>query len=156
MFFEKESRLKINRKEDQESGVESSKERQIDDLEKKMGARERVEQVTHEVKHTQKQMQNIMLNMQQVVRAVATIRKQLQLDETDANIPSLTHDQKVTESLQKKLFSLKSQLDSLRLVLLKEEKEQLRKENPHLSEKELEHVAQSTVEDILKRLNVNQ
>jgi DNA repair exonuclease SbcCD ATPase subunit len=153
MSLEKESRLKINHSEGRERSLES-KDKQTEELEKKMGARERVEKMSHEVKSTQKQMQNIVTNMQQVMGAVAAIRKQLQLDEADTNIPSVHQDQKTVQLLQKKLANLNDRLQDLRLVLLQEEKEQIREAKSFLSEEELQTAALKRVEDILGNLGI--
>jgi hypothetical protein len=154
MSFEKESEnlARRNRSESTESGFES-KEKQDEALEKKLGAKERMEQVTHEVKTTKQQMQNIVMNMQQVVSAVAAIRAQLNL-KSDTNIPSTEQDQRALEILQKKLQSLSGQLEDLKNALLVEEKRKITEENPGLSQAEVQSRAEDQVSAVLKQLGV--
>jgi phenylalanyl-tRNA synthetase alpha subunit len=154
MSFEKESenRLRRNRVEGQELNVES-KEKQDEELEKKLGAKERMEQVTHEVKNTKQQMQNIMMNMQQVVKAVAAIRAQLNLN-NEADIPSAKQDQKELELLQKKLQNFKNQLDDLRPVLVEEERVRLAVQYPDLKDHELLDQAEKNVTIMFQKLNI--
>ena len=74
MSFESENELRRNRSEGREIGVEANKEKQAEEMEKKMGAKERAEKTVREVRTTQQQAQRVMGSMQQVVKAVAAIR----------------------------------------------------------------------------------
>lgn len=153
MSFEQsaENQLRRNRTEGQEIGAESKEKSKDDALEKAMGARERAEVVSQEVQNTQKQMQNITMNMQQVVKAVAALRAQLALAD-DGAIPSVGQDQKVLAKLQNKMVDLKNQLKDLRLALLIEEKKKISRENPLLSADDIEREAEKRVASILKIL----
>jgi hypothetical protein len=126
--FESESEVRRkNLAEGREIGAES-REKKEEEAEKRMGAMERAEKVSHEVKSTKKQMQNIVANMQQVVKAVQAIRVQLGLgSDGTQSIPSVVQDQKALDDLKKKLSKLTGQLSDLRVALVHEEGEEDRK-----------------------------
>ncbi len=155
MSFEQQAEnVARSRAESRESGAESDREKAMEQLEKKMGAKERAEKMLGEVKSTQKQMQNISANMQQVVKAVQLIRQQLQLANanSDDDIPSVGQDQKVLAALQKKMFDFKSQLTDLRTALLQEELKAVREEHSDWTGEAVQQEAERRVEEVLKRL----
>ena len=119
--LDSEHRRRVNAAEGRESGAETAKEDKEKEELKKAAARERAERTSREIQSTRKRMQNIMANMQQVIKAVQAIRQQLDLTEPDENIPSVARDRRTLESLQKKLNSLSGQLNNLRAALLQEE-----------------------------------
>ena len=151
---ENELRRRAKTAEGRELGVENSKESREQEELKKMAARERAEKTSREVKHTQKQMQNIMANMQQVIKAVQAIRQQLDLTEPDENIPSVARDQKNLQILQSKLADLTGQLADLRLALFQEELKEVEKDGGGWSEEEKQAEAKKRVEEILKKLGL--
>ncbi len=136
--------------EGQEAGFESREDKEEQEA-KKAAVRERAEQMIKETQSAKKMMQNIIANMQQVMNAVQQIRKQLQIGDEGA-IPSVARDQKIVESLKKKLMDYRSQMEDLRLALLVEEKAELKKENPSANESEIEKMAQEKVEEMMKKL----
>lgn len=150
-----ELRRRSNVAEGREVSVESSKEGQENQELKKMGAMERVEKTSREVKSAQKQMQNIMANMQTVVKAVQAIRQQLELTEPDENIPSVARDQKNLQALQKKLANLTGQLGDLKQVLLKEEYNEVKKEHSNWSEDQIKQESEKRVSVILEKLGLS-
>ncbi len=155
MSFESENQQRVNRSEGREIGVEASKEKQAEELEKKLGARERAEQVTKEVRTTQQQAQRVMGSMQQVVKAVAAIRAQLQLSpQADSVIPSVEQDQKTLDLLKKKMFDLKSQLGDLKAVLTAEHRRDIEAEHADWTPKQVEEAAAALTEDWVKRLGL--
>jgi chromosome segregation ATPase len=156
MSFEQnqENRFGRNRAESRDNGAESKEKSKDDALEQAMGARERAEVVSTEVQTTQKQMQNITMNMQQVVKAVAALRAQLALSDAGA-IPSVRHDQKVLEKLQKKMSDLKGQLGDLKRALVSEEQKKLMMQNSSLNPEEALEKAEATTATLLEQMVKN-
>jgi len=152
---EEELRKRANAAEGREIGVESNKEGQENQELKKMGAMERAEKTSREVKSTQKQMQNIMANMQQVVKAVQSIRQQLDLTEPDENIPSVARDQKNLQALQKKLANLTGQLGDLKQALLQEEYNDIKIEHSDWSEDQIKQESEKRVSNILEKMGLS-
>ncbi len=151
MSFESKNELRRkNLAESAEISVEA-KEKQIEEAEKKLAAKERVEIVSKEVKTTKNQIQNIVANMQQVVKAVAAIRAQLQI-KNDDDIPSVKQDEKILESLKKKLDGLYGEINDLKGALLAEEIKSVGEDNPDLSFEEIEKEAERRVEKILENI----
>ncbi|HLD34305.1 MAG TPA: hypothetical protein VJB62_00420, partial [Patescibacteria group bacterium] len=109
---------------------------------------------SREIQSTRKRMQNIMANMQQVIKAVQAIRQQLDLTEPDENIPSVARDRRTLESLQKKLNSLSGQLNNLRAALLQEELGEARQRHSDWSEERLRQEAERLVGARLKKLGL--
>ena len=140
MSFEQQSeaRLRHNQAEGRERGVENSTEQADEQLEKKLGARERAEQLRRETKTTQQQQQNIMANMTSVVAAVAAIRKQLGLGQSGGSIPSVAQDERSLAAIKKKLAGLRGQLSDLQMALLAEFMAEVGREQPAWSAAEVE------------------
>ena len=153
-----ENESEVRRKnlaEGREIGAES-KEKKEEEAEKRMGAMERAEKVSHEVKSTKKQMQNIVANMQQVVKAVQAIRVQLGLGTNGSqSIPSVQQDQKALEDLKKKLSKLTGQLSDLRTALVHEEGEEMRKAHGDCGEEQINAEAERLAEELLKKLGLD-
>lgn len=153
MSFEQnqENRFGRNRTEGAEIAAESKEKSKDDALEKAMGARERAEVVSQEVQNTQKQMQNITMNMQQVVKAVSALRAQLALAD-DGAIPSVGHDKQVLDRLQKKMVDLKGQLGDLKKALIIEEQKKIGAENPDMEESQVVEAATKRAASLLSVL----
>ncbi|MFA7654319.1 MAG: hypothetical protein WCX97_04805 [Candidatus Magasanikbacteria bacterium] len=140
-----------NSYEGREVVFESKEDKEKAEL-KKAAARERAEVVSKEVKNTKQQIQSIMASMQQVIKAVAAIRAQLQLaQQPEDNIPSVRSDKRRVGELNVKLMDLGSQLDGLKSALLEEERKRLREEGK-LNGATLEIEANRLVEEILAKL----
>lgn len=152
--FEKDTGRRRNYAEGVELAAES-KEKGTEEAEKKMAARERVEVVSREVKTTKQQIQNIMGNMQAVVKAVAAIRAQLQLAQ-GGSIPSAEQDKRSLAALKKKLTSLYGELNDLRGALLAEQRKNIQEENPDWSAEEIEKAAKKQVEELWKQLGLEE
>lgn len=150
--FEKDTSRRRNFAEGTELSAES-KEKGPEEAEKKMAARERVEAVGREVKSTKQQIQNIVGNMQQVVKAVAAIRAQLQLAQ-GGDIPSVKQDQRTLGALQKKLSGLYGELEDLRGALLVEERKSVQEENPDWPAEQIDAVAKKQVEGMWEKLGL--
>jgi len=150
--FEQENINHRNASEGREVRFESKENKEAQEL-KKLAAKERAETISKEVRSTKQQIQNIMANMQQVIKAVQAIRAQLQLvDNNEEVIPSVRHDQKRVGELKVRLMDLGSQLDGLKQALVEEEKKRLQAENPVLMGEKLEVEADKIVEEVLKKL----
>lgn len=147
-------RRRINTAEGRDLRVETAKEDKEKEELKKAAARERAEKTSREIKSAQKQMQNIMANMQQVIKAVQAIRQQLDLTEPDENIPSVARDRRVLDQLQKKLASLSGQLKDLRTALFQEELNEVRQKHGDWLEERLKQEAERLVGARLKKLGL--
>lgn len=131
-----------------------NKENQEGEEEKKMAARERAEQFSREVQNTKKQAQNILVNMQQVIKAVQMIRNQLGL--SGGQIPSVSQDEKTLKKLQEKLANLSDQLDDLKLALEQEEKKSISEEHPDWNQDLINAETKRRVEDLLQKLDLSE
>ncbi|MBU0545706.1 hypothetical protein KKA13_00420 [Patescibacteria group bacterium] len=141
--------------ESRDIGVEARQEKEKE-MEKKLGARERVEKVSYEVKSAKKQMQNIIVNMQQVVKAVHAIRVQLGLATGGSQtIPSVEKDKKTLEDLKKKLAKLNGQLSDLRVALVQEEIEEVRKEHSDWNEEQIQVEAEKLADAMIQELGLD-
>ncbi|OGH94267.1 MAG: hypothetical protein A2538_01730 [Candidatus Magasanikbacteria bacterium RIFOXYD2_FULL_41_14] len=137
-----------------EVGAEA-RERQPEEAEKKLAARERAELTSREVKNTQKQMQNILANMQAVIKAVRAIRAQLQLAD-DGAIPAVERDKVVVTGLRKRLAGLRAELSDLRGALLQEELVALSEEGALEVTDEMKKEAEHLVNDWLAELGAGE
>lgn len=136
--------------------AEKSQEAQEEDQEaKKMAARERVEVVSREVKTTKQQIQNIVGNMQMVLKAVAAIRAQLQAP-AGGSIPSVEQDKKRLDGLQKKLDGLFGEIGDLKKALLVEERKAVGEEHKGWSAEEIQQEAEKRVGEILRKVGIGQ
>lgn len=129
-----------------------SSEKKEGEEEKKMAARERAEQFSREVQNTKKQVQHILVNMQQVVQAVRMIREQLGLGE--GRIPSVGQDEKNLVKLRKKLLDFNNQMDDLKKALEQEEERAVREEYPDWTDEALSTEAARRVVELLQKLGL--
>jgi hypothetical protein len=148
-----QNRFRRNSVEGAEIGAEA-KEKQIEEAEKKMGAKERAETISKEVKTTKNQIQNIVANMTQVIKAVAAIRAQLGLGVKGGAIPSVQKDEKILESLKKKLDGLFGEIEGLKKALVAEEEKAVREEHPDWKPEFIIEEAKKRVGEILKKLDI--
>lgn len=157
MSFESEKQIDYIAKRSTESrdiGTEVKDVRELTEL-KKAAAKERAETVSREVKNTKQQMQNIIANMQQVVKAVLAIRQMLGLD-INEGIPMVQQDEKKVEELKKKLENLRGELSGLRNALLLEEIKNLEEFGESFSENNVKREAEKRVDIILDSLGLNE
>lgn len=154
LFESRDNEMNKNKvQEGREFGAEQ-KEKQMEEAEKKMAAKERVEVISKEVKNTKQQINNIIANMQQVVKAVAAIRAQLKVAHDDSSIPSVQRDQKNLEVLKKKLAGLYGEIKDLEGALLAEERKAVAEEHPDWTEEIIKAEAATRVKEILISLGV--
>ncbi len=150
---EAEARRWRNLAESREGAVEAGKERNEERLEQKLAARERAEQLHRETKTAQQQQQNIMVNMQQVVAAVAAIRAQLGLGGS-VSIPAVAQDERSLALIKKKLAGLRGQLSDLQAALFAEFTAEVSREQPAWAASEIEVEAARRVMATLQRFGV--
>lgn len=94
--------------------------------------------------------------MQQVIKAVAAIRAQLQLAQNDDDdIPSVERDKKTLEALKKKLDNLFGEIKDLQGALLAEEQKAVQEEFPEWTAEAIAEEARTRVNSILKELGVD-
>jgi hypothetical protein len=154
--FEKEQDPFLKRPpiEGAELGFENKGAKEAE-AEKKMGAKERMETVSKEVKTTKNQIQNIVANMQQVIRAVALIRAELELA-GDSDIPAVKEDEHQLDELKKKLAGLNSEVDDLKIALLQEEQKAVKEEYSDWNEEAVLVEAQRRTARVIKKLEVEE
>ncbi len=148
---ENEAWPRRNAAEGRETSFES-KEKRDEELEKKLAAKERAEQMAHEVKTTKKQMQNITANMQQVLKAVRAIRDQLGLLQS-GQVPSVARDEEALANLKKRLARLNSELGDLKMALVEEYVDEVHKENPEWDENMVKNKAEKLADLTIKKIS---
>ena len=147
---EQENRRRLSR-ESRESSAEfrENKEGEVDEELQKAAAMERADLVIKEVKSSQKQMQNIARNMQEVQKAIRQLRAQLQLAQNNDDPVSVVQDKKRIEELKNKIAENISELENMREDLIREQLDELQKQNLGLSELELKNKAEELVEELI-------
>ncbi|HAZ28647.1 MAG TPA: hypothetical protein DCY48_02625 [Candidatus Magasanikbacteria bacterium] len=110
--------------------VERAKEGQEHQEGREAAAMERADILVREVKNTKKQMQNILLHVQDVLQAIRALRGQLELAETAGDPMSIVRDKAHVASLKAKLSTYQKELRNMRGDLLREQKQLLREQNP--------------------------
>lgn len=111
--YEKKQRL------ERERVVESKEkhEEEVTEEAKAAATRERAEYLVKEVKSSTQQMQNIMLHMQTVLKALQVLETQLKLTHT-TEPTSIVEDKKHVEKLQQKIAEHKIELREMKDGLL--------------------------------------
>lgn len=141
--------------EARERGVESekTKEGEVDAELKQAALMERADFLLKEVKTSQKQMQNILLNIQQVLNLIRQLREQLRLAGNPNEPSSVIQDRQKVEELKKKIAGYSIELEKMRGDLAREQMEELRKLNNNLSDTELKKKAEEMVEEMIKGIS---
>ncbi|GEM_PF-3051585 len=101
---------KIVRSPERERVVETKEDVELSEEIKAAAARERVEYLTKEVSKGTQQIQNIMLNMQQVLQALAAVRASLQLESVSDDPSSIVEDKRRVAELRKKITKYQEEL----------------------------------------------
>ncbi len=152
MSFEKERERELRRRslEAREVGVEQkeSKEAEVDPELKKAAAMERADYLTKEIKSSQKQMQNILLHIQQVTAAIKKIRQQLQLVE-DGEDASVARDKTKVAELKKQIAEYREEIIKMREDLVREQIAELKNQGVVLSHEELQQKAEQMVDNLI-------
>lgn len=143
--------------EAREVGVEreKTKESETDTELKRAAVLERADFLVKEVKTNQKQMQNILLNIQQVLNLIQQLRAQLQLAD-DSNEPSsVQQDKKKIAELKKKIADYSVELENMREDLTREQSAELKRGiGAGLSESELNEKAAAMVAEMIERIKM--
>jgi hypothetical protein len=92
----------------------------------KAAAMERAEQFSKEIKSSKKQMQNILLHMNQVTLAIRQLRQQLQLAQDDDDPTSVAQDKEKVAELKKKISYFQDEMINMRHDLIREQVEELK------------------------------
>jgi hypothetical protein len=87
---------------------------------------ERADLLVKEVKQSKKQMQNIVLHIQQVMQAIRQLRTQLQLVASSDDPASVKLDKEMIEKLKKKIALYGAELQNMRGDLVREQVEELK------------------------------
>ena len=101
---------KIVRSPERERVVETKEDVELSEEIKAAAARERVEYLTKEVSKGTQQIQNIMLNMQQALQALAAVRASLQLESVSDDPSSIVEDKRRVAELRKKITKYQEEL----------------------------------------------
>ncbi|MBP9761162.1 MAG: hypothetical protein KBD15_02905 [Candidatus Magasanikbacteria bacterium] len=121
-----------------DSGVETNKEkREQREAEKDpelaaAATLERADYLVKEVKSNKQQMQNIVLHMQQVTKAIQSIRQQLNIS-AQGHDPSLVQDAAQIKKLQTLIETYKTELLAMKDDLIAMQQIELQKQNPTAS-----------------------
>lgn len=127
MSFEsqKENDLRLRSREAVEA-KEVREGRENDAELKRASSLEKADIIVKEVKSSKKQMQNIVLHMQQVTVAIRQLRVQLQLAQTDDDVSSVKQDSKRIEDLRVKIKDYVGELEKMSEDLVREQMEELK------------------------------
>ena len=104
-----------------------SREGEVDAEIKKATAMEKADYLVKEVKSSKKQMQNIVMHMQQVTQAIRQLRTQLQLVQDEDDPTSVQQDKKKVEELKLKIKDYVEEVEKMREDLIREEMAELQK-----------------------------
>lgn len=129
-----------------------AKEGEIDEELKTAAAMERADYLVKEVKQSKKQMQNILLHMQQVTKAIRELRQQLQLA-GDGDATSVEQDKERIEELKKKIKEYQEEIVAMRGDLVREQMEELKEGvGVGVTAEELKKRAEGMVDKMIKEI----
>lgn len=131
---------------------ENREEKQLDQELKAAAAMERADFLSREVKSSQKQIQNIVLHMQQVIATIKQLRAQLDLPVSN-DASSLEEDARRVEKLKEQIRTHRSELDSMREQLISEQVQLIVKDNPDVPIAVAEMKAQAKVKQLYIELD---
>ncbi len=127
-----------------------SREGEVDAEIKKATAMEKADYLVKEVKSSKKQMQNIVMHMQQVTQAIRQLRAQLQLVQNDDDPTSIQQDKKKVEELKLKIKDYIGEVEKMRSDLIREEIAELEKGiGINMSREDLRMRAEENVERMI-------
>lgn len=151
MSIESEKSLESAREKERNYESKESKEAETDKELQAAAALERADFLVGEVKSSKKQMQNIVVHMQQVLAALKALRDQLQIS-ASADDNSIVQDKKRVEDLKKKILEYKDELLKMKDELIAAQMEDLQKAHTTLSDVELRDRAEGLVGELLKQI----
>lgn len=141
----------FNRSRESKDLGHETKEAEINPELQAAASMERADYLVKEVKQSKKQMQNIVLHMQQVKQAIKQIRAQLQL-QASADPTSLEQDQKQVEKLQEQIKQYQDELIKMKDDLIREQIEELKNSaGVTLSADQLKQKAEIMVNDLISQ-----
>ena len=152
MSFESEQEGRLRRKS-REAQAESreSREGEVDEELKVAAAMERADYLSKEIKSSKKQMQNIILNMQQVKQAIADLRAELQLAAQDSD-SSVQQDERNIERIKEKIAGFQEEIVKMRGDLVREQMEELKAGiGVGMMPDQLQQKAESMVDEFIKK-----
>lgn len=131
---------------------ESREDRESAEL-KAAAAMERADFLSKEVKTSQNQMQNIIMHMQQVMNAIKKLRAELDLPGEDlGEATSVEEDHRRVKKLQEQIHVYRSELEAMREDLIKEQIQEIAKQQPNQIPSKIEELAKAKVEKIYMEL----
>ncbi|MBT4120426.1 MAG: hypothetical protein HOA57_01615 [Candidatus Magasanikbacteria bacterium] len=152
MSLEAEKKIYSNEQEKSHESRES-KESEVDAELKSASAMEKADFLVKEVKSSKKQMQNIVLHMQEVTQAIRNLRAQLQLVQDDDDPTSIRQDKKKVEELKLKIKDYVVEVEKMREDLIREEMAELEKGVAiNMSEEDLRTKAEESIEKMIKSI----
>ncbi len=152
MVNNSESEMRIASQERSREQQEVKESKELSPEAKAAAARERAEFLVKEVKTNTNQMQNIVMHMGQVQKAIKALRQQLQL-QTENSAPSLAQDSERLTKLKKKIENHKEEIFEMKDDLLKMQKKEIPENNPDLSKEEVTNQAEQYIQNMLITLD---
>lgn len=132
-----------------------SKEKKEGEKDKELlaaAALERADFLIGEVKSSKKQMQNIMVHMQQVLAAIKALREQLQISNDGADDSSVVRDKKRVDELKDKIGEYKDELLKMKDELIAGYVKELQTTEPTLNSTQMQQKAEDLVANIMHEI----
>lgn len=143
---------RLRREQEQSREVKEGKETEMSPEDRLAATKERADYLVKEVKSSKQQMQNILMHMAEVKKAIAAIRKELQLSATGDEVGSLSQDNNRINDLKKRVASYQEEILQMRGDLVKVQIGELRTQNPGTSLEDIEKKAQEMVDALLAEI----
>lgn len=157
MTLETENEVRRLRSAEAGAEMKESKEGEKDKELESAAAMERADLLIREVKSSKKQMQNIVIHMQEVMNAIRQLRAQLQLAQTDddAKNPSVAKDKERIDELKERISKYSDEVLKMKDELIRDQTEILREGDPTMTSETVRQKATQVVEDILKEITMS-
>lgn len=149
MSIESEKSRELSRERERNYESKESKEGETDKELQAAAALERADFLVGEVKSSKKQMQNIVVHMQEVLAALKALREQLQIS-TSTEDNSIVQDKKRVDELKKKIADYKDELLKMKDELVAAQMQDLRKIDANMSDVALRERAEQMVNKIMQ------
>jgi len=127
---------------------ETKEDEQSEEL-KAAAAMERAELIVKEVKQSKKQMQNILLHLQDVTQAIQALRTQLALGQSAQDPSSVQHDKDRLRLLQEKIHGYEKEILVMKDDLIVEKEAELRTKHPHQTDEAIRTEAEASIRALL-------
>lgn len=134
--------------------TESRESKEGDGLDKELkaaAAMERADFLSREVKSSQQQMQNIVMHMQQVIVAIKKLRAELNLPGNE-DASSVEEDARRIAKLKNQIQEYRTELESMREDLVREQAQDLVKQHPEILMNDAENIAKQKVAELYAQL----